>query len=64
MTKRERLLIKRAIRLIHGSNEYFEGMNILAKLVGWKPAEIPTASIIVDACMTAAQEFNKKRSAR
>ena len=39
MTKKEKILIKKAIRLIHKSNEYYEGMDILAKLVGYEPAK-------------------------
>ncbi len=36
MTKKEKKLIKRAIHLIHYEDEYYEGMDILAKLVGYK----------------------------
>lgn len=36
MTKKEKELIKKAIKLIHSNNEYYEGMDILAKLVGYK----------------------------
>ena len=35
MTKKEKELIKKAIRLIHHDSEYYTGMDILAKLVGW-----------------------------
>jgi hypothetical protein len=45
MTKKEKLLIKKAIRLIHKSNEYYEGMDILAKLVGYEQVKPELDSI-------------------
>ncbi len=47
MTKKETELIKKAIRHIHNDDEYFSGMNILAKMVGWKTIEFPKKTISV-----------------
>lgn len=38
MTKKEKQLIKQAIKLIH-EDDYFQGMNILAKLIGAEPMD-------------------------
>lgn len=56
MTKKEKALIKKAIQLIHNSNEYYEGMNILAKLVGLPEAKFDTVKII-DACDVASGKY-------
>ena len=60
MTKKEREMIKKAIRLIHNSNEYFEGMNILAELVEWPKIKFPETVMSIDACLTAAKEYQDK----
>ena len=40
MTKKEIMEIKMAIRLIHHEDKHYEGLNILAKLVGWNPFKL------------------------
>lgn len=42
MNKEEITKIKRAITLIHYENQHYEGLNILAKLVGWKEVKFDT----------------------
>ena len=38
MDREEIAKIKKAICLIHHEDEYYEGMDILARLVGWPPS--------------------------
>jgi len=37
--------IKQAIHLIHHEDKHYEGLNILAKLVGWEVFDFPTKSM-------------------
>jgi len=49
MTKNETKMLKKAIRLLHeDGSDYFTGMNMLAKLVGWKPIKLPDDLVPVD----------------
>jgi len=63
VTKKERQLIKRAIFLLHHSNEYYEGMNILAKLVGYESFEPEIKSCeIADLVLKNNQRFRIDKS--
>jgi len=55
MTKKEKKLIKKAIRLIHHDDDYYGGMDILAKMVGWEANKQ-----ILDPCTIA--EFIEQKS--
>ena len=63
MTKKEKELIKKAIRHIHHDDDYFTGMNILAKLVGWKTYELPEETIPLDAVEYILNGRDKNRFA-
>lgn len=47
MDKEDVVKIKKAIRLIHHEEKHYEGLNILAKLVGWSEFTLPEKSISV-----------------
>jgi len=62
MTKKEKELIKKAIRYIHHEDDYFTGINILAELVGWKTFKIPSETIPLDAVEYILNERDKIHS--
>jgi len=56
MDKEEVAKIKKAIRLIHHDNKYYEGLNILARLIGWPEVSLtwPETNEL-DACKLVAE---------
>ena len=61
MTKKERKELLRAIYLIHNSNEYFQGMNILAKLAGLPEHKILGKEETVNALEYLAEIYKEER---
>jgi hypothetical protein len=46
MTKTEKAKLRKAIKLLHDSNEYWEGMSILMKLAGLELPVLPRLEVV------------------
>jgi len=61
MDKEEISQIKKAIYLLHNKNEYYEGMNILARLVGLPVVKTPSKSISVKTLLQQANSADAEK---